>query len=294
MASLRRIWRPCVVLWVLLTASAAAAAPRRPLVEGLDHTPVAVTDLDQAAADFSKLGFIIKPGRPHDDGIRNRHVKFPNGGEIELITASKPTDALARDYVDWLKGGEGPAFWSLYSPDLVALTAFLTRRGLDPDNQGDLVTFSRTAMPHRLFFADRLRSPTDGVAYWAHPNTAYKLAGVWLAGTAPEQTLLPELGAKRSHRVRCSPFDRHAVAFDLPEAGDQVMVSRSVRPPPERSIIGLTVLVKSLATARGLLDANHVAYASPERCRPHSLWVPPAAAHQTWLEFYERGAGSRG
>jgi hypothetical protein len=105
--------------WIIAGVALAAlvlppvAAPARPVVEGLDHAPIAVTDLDGAAAAFSRLGFLIKPGRPHDDGIRNRHVKFPNGGGIELITAANPTDDLAREYVDWLRAGPGAAFWSL-------------------------------------------------------------------------------------------------------------------------------------------------------------------------------------
>ena len=54
---------------------------------GMDHIPVVVADLDKAEADFRAMGFSIKPGRPHSNGIRNAHVKFPDGTEIELITA---------------------------------------------------------------------------------------------------------------------------------------------------------------------------------------------------------------
>jgi hypothetical protein len=46
-----------------------AGPPPRPF-------PTAVRDLDPAAADF---GFVIKPDRPHDDGIRNQHVRLPMG-----------------------------------------------------------------------------------------------------------------------------------------------------------------------------------------------------------------------
>ena len=74
------------ILAAALLALACSAAPAaNPLIEGLDHVPVAVADLDRAAADFARLGFVIKPGRPHSDGIQNKHIKFPNGGEIELI-----------------------------------------------------------------------------------------------------------------------------------------------------------------------------------------------------------------
>jgi len=69
-------------------AAAGPAAPE-PVVRGLDHVPLAVKDLEQAKADFEALGFALKPGRPHDNGLRNAHVKFPDGTEIELITADR-------------------------------------------------------------------------------------------------------------------------------------------------------------------------------------------------------------
>jgi hypothetical protein len=65
---------------------------------GLRHVPVAVADLNRAASDFERLGFALKVGRPHDDGIVNRHAKFTDGTEVELITAPAATDALTGHY----------------------------------------------------------------------------------------------------------------------------------------------------------------------------------------------------
>jgi hypothetical protein len=68
------------------------------VVGGLDHVPIAVNDLERAAAGYRRLGFALKPGRPHDNGIRNQHVKFRDGTELELITAPDARDALTRTY----------------------------------------------------------------------------------------------------------------------------------------------------------------------------------------------------
>ena len=277
-------------LWLIIAALAsgsAAGARGAPWVEGLDHTPVAVADLDRAAADFARLGFTIKPGRPHTDGIRNRHVKFPNGGEIELITAASPTDALAQDYVDWLKGGEGPAFWSLYSSDLVALTAFLSQQNLGAVNKGDVVTISDFGRPHRLFFADRLRSPTDGPLYWNHPNTAYKLFRVWIADAPADLEVIAKLGAERRQTFACAPFDANAAVYGLPGEGDEVVVAGKVARPSARSVIGVTVLVRSLAAAKAVLASNQITYLQPKSCGGGSLWITPTQAHGLWLELTE-------
>ena len=286
--------------WIAAAWVIATAAP--PAVEGLDHVPVAVTDLDGAAARFSRLGFVIKPGRPHADGIRNRHVKFPNGGGIELITASAPGDDLARDYVDWLKGGSGPAFWSLYSPDLAGLTKVLADHALDPVNHGDLVNFPQRVMPHRLFFADRLRSPTDGPRYWSHPNTAYRLAGVWIAGDAPELRLLPALGLTPSRHRRCAPFEPHVITWVIPGEwpgegpgeGDEVLAAPGVHRSAERAVIGMTVLVEHLSAARKVLRDNGVRFTEPGRCGGRSVWIAPEPSTNMWLELRERRRRSGG
>ena len=277
--------------WLLASGAAAGSGAR--LVEGLDHTPVAVSDLDRAAADFARLGFAIKPGRPHGDGIHNRHIKFPNGGEIELITASSPTDDLARAYVDWLRGGDGPASWSLYAPDLPALANALSKDHLGATNQGDVVTLSSDLGPHRLFFADRLRSPTDGPAFWTHANSAYRLSRVWLATAPIDERVMAALGVGRAGRFACAPFDHRAELYVIPGDGDEVAVSRALDRPESRSVVGVTVLVGSLAAAKRVLAANRIPFSQPRDCGHESLWIAPEQAHGLWLELRVSRRNSR-
>jgi hypothetical protein len=94
-------------------------------VVGLDHLPVAVANLDEAAARYLRLGFVLKPGRPHANGIRNQHAKFADGTEIELITAPDARDALTATYRRHLALGDGPAFLALFAPSLEEAAARL-------------------------------------------------------------------------------------------------------------------------------------------------------------------------
>jgi hypothetical protein len=61
----------CVIalIWVTTTPAQGEA---QPLVRGIDHIPVAVTDLERSAADFQALGFTLKPGRPMKMGCAMR------------------------------------------------------------------------------------------------------------------------------------------------------------------------------------------------------------------------------
>lgn len=269
----------------LCLAVPAGAGEPAPLIRGLDHLPLAVADLESAAANFGKLGFLIKPGRPHGNGLRNQHIKFPNGEGIELMTVRDPKDSLAREYDDWLKGGDGPSFWSIYSADLAALTTRLSSEGLDPVNEGHVVTIAQGLLPHRVFFGDRLRSPTDGPQYWAHPNTAIALKSVWLANGADEQTLLVALGAVPAGHESCSPFTTSATTLVFPGEDDEVIFARGLERAPERSIVGATVTVQSLASAREILEMNGVAYVAG--CKSQSVWIAPSEANGLWLEMRE-------
>lgn len=76
-----------------------------PIAVGLDHVPVAVADLAAAAERYQRLGFTLKPGRPHENGIENRHAKFRDGTEIELITAREARDPLTAGAVRRLPDG---------------------------------------------------------------------------------------------------------------------------------------------------------------------------------------------
>jgi len=79
--------------------SAQATPPTRPLF-GLDHIPFAVKNLEIATHAYAEMGFAFKPGRFHENGIRNNHVKFPDGSGIELLSASQANDELTTHYLE--------------------------------------------------------------------------------------------------------------------------------------------------------------------------------------------------
>jgi hypothetical protein len=250
----------------------------------MDHIPVAVTDLEQSTADFQALGFTLKPGRPHANGLRNAHVKFTDGTEIELITTPAATDALSSEYYSWLRVGDGPAFVGIYAPDFGQLVGRLAQLGLRLERRGGLATLVEPPDLRRLFFADRQRSPTDQRQHFDHSNTAFSLASVWMAADVPEQRLLQSLGAEPIGTPRCGALGPSSIVLSMPE-GEVVFLPVGVQAFPERAILGATVMVRSIETARGIFAANHIPYSQPIDCDHLSLWIGPTAAHGMWLEF---------
>ena len=177
-------------------ACAALAHAPRPAVTGLDHVPIAVGDLARAADDYRALGFTLKPGRPHDDGIENQHVKFSDGTELELITAPEARDALTTTYRRHLEHGDGPAFLALFAPDLGLADARLNALKTGHARSGGAIDFAGEPALGYLFLGGRNKSPTDLPQHFAHANTAESLIRVWLAGDdlSRERRLLEGLG----------------------------------------------------------------------------------------------------
>ena len=223
--------------------------PAMAQIQGLDHIPIVVRDLDRAAADFIALGFVLKPGRSHANGLRNVHAKFPDGTELELISPTTPVDDLSHRYVDWLKHGDGPISLGLFAP-------IATPPGMDG-----------------VFFDKRQHSPTDQPEHFAHPNGAKTLSAVWLAGSPAERELVELSDRWPIDQLVCAPFGKVARVLGLPE-GEIVLLPRS----SGRPIVGATVAVASLAPVRRLVPHTAV------DC-PRSLWIE---SHGLWLEFRAR------
>jgi catechol 2,3-dioxygenase-like lactoylglutathione lyase family enzyme len=238
-----------------------AAAALAGAIAGLDHVPIAVRDLEAAARTYRRLGFVLKPGRPHANGIRNLHAKFPDGTELELITAPKAADDLTRTYVRHLEDGDGPAFLALFAPD-----------GPPPG-----------AAPGYVFFGRRNHSPTDRPEHFAHPNTARSLIAVWLAGELlPERVMLAAAGVPLLERDVAAPDPVRASVARLGD-GELLLLPQSRSMIRGRPIVGVTVRVGDAAAARRALLEGGVT----TRPAGRTVFVPPEAAHGLWLELRE-------
>lgn len=249
--------RLLLALLLVVTSAASASAQQ---VLGLDHIPVVVKDLARAKLDFEKLGFTLKPGRPHDNGLRNEHVKFADGTEIELIAPDGAHDELSAKYVEWLAEGDGPVSLGLYRPG------------------------KTSAPPPGVFFGSRQKSPTDLPKHFDHLNGALTLSSAWLAGSPVETTLARLPGAKILRTPFCAPFGFGTTIVQWKE-GSLLLLPKSQQIVPDRPIVAATVTVRSLLTVQGVFAATKTNARPSVGCARNSLWVE---THGLWLEFLER------
>jgi hypothetical protein len=272
------------LLGALAAALSLSAAAQTPSTIGLDHIPLAVSDLEPASATLRGLGFVLKPGRDHANGIRNAHVKFPDGAGIELITAPKATDALSAHYVDLLRAGEGPAFVSFHARDTGRLHAALREGGYEFRQDGEITKLRSSEFAY-LFMVRDNRSPTDRPEHFTHPNGATALSAVWVA---PENgdalaRLLVQCGGQRERRQVLAPEPAEATVVTLAD-GEVFILPKRHQMLAGRPVIGASFRVPDLARVRRTLTEAKIKAWAGNRDTGRVV-VEPSIAHGMWLEF---------
>jgi catechol 2,3-dioxygenase-like lactoylglutathione lyase family enzyme len=256
-------------LWALLCISTAVhAAPDSPLV-GIDHMPLAVRNLEQATNDYRRLGFAIKPGRFHANGIENNHIKFPDGAGIELLTAAEARDELSSDYVAFLKQGEGPAYLGFHARDFERFVATLDEAGIGHTSVDGLMQLTDPTLGFLFFLKDN-RAPNDKPEHFAHPNGARAVAGVWLAMADPKPLIrvFTALGAVAHQQRVLTPEPIDATVLDI-DQGRIVLLPASRQIIPGRPIVGEEYRVSRQDGGKDVFFA-------------------PAQTHNIWLHLVAR------
>ena len=260
-----------------------------PSMIGIDHIPVAVRDLDRASERYRALGFTLKLGRLHSDGIRNNHVKFQDGSGIELISPpATPVDELTAEYVARIADGDGPAFLSFHARDTEKLVAALRAASID-FKRDDVITLTDPRL-NFLFFDQDNRSPTDLPEHFVHANSAVAMTGVWLALDEPSRRLLSgvlrTLGAVIDSKTVFAPSAMQADVWSV-QNGWIVLLPKSRELHPGRPIVGVDFEVRDFTAATRYLASRSISSRNgSERSGATRLFVPPAGANGLWLEFH--------
>jgi hypothetical protein len=280
------VMRSLGILLVLVAAVGAVCAQNGDALIGIDHVPLAVRDIDQASETFKQLGFAVKPGRPHDNGVRNNHIKFLDGSGLELITATRRTDELSAFYIDHLRRGDGPAFVSFHARNTAKLIAALSAAQIAFSQAGSILTFKDPQLNFVFVVADN-RSPTDRPEHFAHSNGAFAISEVWIAtdDSAPLQRLLAALGATAKTTVAGTPEPTEALAFEI-QNGRVVIVPARHQIVAGRPVIGVVMSVRALAGqhSASIPRAASTPGTASTSTTPMRI-TSPKSAHGLWLEL---------
>ena len=170
----------------------------------LDHVAIAVRDLASTSSLFrDTLGFSLKPGRLHGNGLRNVHVRFADGSALELITAGQgEPDGLSEWYGRFLVEGEGGAFVALRAgpaDSVLDRLGELAAEALVFEGPAfDWVSFPEGHPLHPIFFIHVRERSVDMPGHLRHANGSTGLSEVWLESFEPRMlaVLLGRFGAE--------------------------------------------------------------------------------------------------
>jgi hypothetical protein len=242
-------WAELLPVLAVIAVPAVAQAPARPTPGArLDHVVLVVADLDSAAAPLEQLGFRFKPGRLHANNLVNRHIKFRNGTEIELMSlAGPPGDSMALGYEALLARGAGGAYVALRSDDLEGVAAEARRLGLSTRRSSSgpwqFLGFPAPSDASAVFFVAGGTPAIDPAPVTAHRNGALALTAAWVEGGPLLDSLLSAIGARPGGAIQ-GPDATSGTRWHL-ASGEVIVVPRAspdTWPRPVGAVLGRTQL----------------------------------------------------
>ncbi len=265
------------------------------------------------------LGFQMSPTGRHPGGTENSIARFQDETYLELLSVYDA--AKAKDTAAFLEKFEGAGSVGLNVGSADATVAHLQKKGIDNESGSGTIKLDETddgttplwkwvglkpgmSISDTLFFIEYL---PDRVAFRkrhpahytvpSHPNTAKGLTSIWVAtgnitkGAEPYRAI----GLDSERRTRVPFFEAEGSEFKagrgtilvLGPAKSESKTAQFVQQRGEQGIIGASVTVGNLNTARQLLKKNSVDYLDYDGSRGRSLLVPPETTHGYWLELYQ-------
>lgn len=259
--------------------------PATGLATGLDHVGVAVPDLDEAAAEWTALGFTVQPTAPHmaegkPTGTGNRTIMFRDG-YIELLAnidipgaPARPSATIAR----FLAHHTGIHVLTLATDDAAAALARLARAGFPA-----AIARSTRPAPPAAGMAEFARIPLTDAAprlqllqhltpelvwqpgFLAHPNQAAALAEVTIAADASVAARLARAAGRP-----LSPDPAGGLALRLPRGTIRILPPAALRP-------GTTLLPGTALPAPPCIPAIAIRTDDANAAIARQLGQPPGA-----------------
>ncbi len=277
-------------------------------ITGVDHTLVAVRDLEAACAAYARLGFTVTPRGSHTSWDTANYCIMFGTGYIELIGPSGPGPAGYQPLDDFLARREGLMGLAFASPDAHATYAALAEAGLEPSPPEDLarnlelpggtveprfklVRLPASATPALSAFIchhldpDMVRRPE----WLNHANGARALTGITTVVPSPPAlaaAYIRLLGAGAATltddilTVRAGPT---TLIFATPEDVGRLYPDLEDAPAGDAPLtVAMTIAVEDIGRVAGILDDNSVPYS---REGHRAITVAPEDACGALLEF---------
>lgn len=176
----------------------------------IDHVISVYKDLDSAVINYKQLGFEIKPGVLHKNGLINAHIKFKNGTAFELMSVGEiAIGSMAKNYEKLIEEGDGGVYLALAGFSIDQLKEMLKGTGIkysvSRNQSWDYLTFKDSDLEH-IFFINYHIKVNQSYFELHHKNKTNGIGEVWIEGNQNLKELLIAIGIDSKGTFEDSQF----------------------------------------------------------------------------------------
>lgn len=165
----------------------------------IDHVILTESDSNTLVQKYEQMGFTVKQGSKHQNGLINAHIKFLDSGAIELMSLySEPKDELAKEYASLIKQKIKGAYIAFSGQKTTVIASILGKNQIEHTIQKEkwwtYVTFPKSSGFAPLFFIEYHRSFPEQSENYLHRNGMSRMAHIELQGNRLLSDLLEYAG----------------------------------------------------------------------------------------------------
>ncbi len=252
-----------------------------------DHILIGVKNLEKQTETFRKLGFSIKKGKQHKNGIKNNFIEFGDSSEIELIEVQQASDKLSEKYKKLIDKNIYGLQFALRVNNVKKLKDNFSKLNSDftiLSVNKDYSILSKNKMDKGLpvFFIQYNIDNNNTLT--SHSNGSKGIYSIWLSTNDIKNTAqkLSDMGFKLIGNYELPGIKGKAVEFT--NSNFKIILIKSKK----NEITGITILVDNLELVKNNLksgfDTDFIEYSAN---RGKSIFINKELTNSVWIEFLE-------
>ncbi|MBK7104663.1 MAG: VOC family protein [Ignavibacteriae bacterium] len=252
----------------------------------LDHIIIGTKNLKDISELFRKIGFTIKEGKLHKNGIKNNFIEFDDNSEIEFVEIKNPTDNFTKEYEKLILQKNYGLQFALRVNDIENLKNNFTSANsnfTELQKGKDFSTLSAKNINYDLpiFFIEfnKLNNSKTN-----HENKTKGISSIWFETKNIKKT------AHELVDIGFEPIGNHSIPtfpgkiVELKNANFKIILIESVKD----EITGITISIENINAIKNILNNNFdKTFSSKIIEKGKSIFLPKEITKSIWMEFIE-------
>lgn len=254
----------------------------------LDHVIIGTNEFQKSMSFLNeKLGFSIKNGRTHKNGITNYFVEFEDSSEIEFISIENNAVGLANQYKELLKKDKYAFQFALRTNQLKKLKeSFNTlSTGFSEYNENKIYsTLANSEISQSLPFFFIKNHKDNSPSNFAHQNNAAGISAIWIKTKDIKISVRDyiDLGFDVIDTIKVGDYNTKTVL--LKNNNFEIILIQS----NEFEISGISIKTKNIKKLRPTINEKlNLNLKLNSNKRGTSISLSPKTTKSIWFEFIE-------